>query len=76
MKKYHHNKGACPLDYNTLLYLDIWDFGEGSHVEAILEGTYVYPNNNSPAVKTLLRHLQRPATEPSTLMSLAAYRES
>ena len=80
MKKYHHTKGACPLLNDPQLYLDIEAFGEGPHVEDILDNTDVCPDNIYPAVKTLLIHQQRPKTvsdkELPTLMSLAAYRES
>ena len=62
------------------MYLDIGAFVEVPHVEAILDGTYVCPNNTNQALNTFLRHLQRPNTvsnkEPSTLMSLATYIES
>ena len=80
MKEYHHNEGAFSLLDDPRLYLDIRAFDEGSQVEAILNGTYVYPDNTNPPVKTFLRHLQRPTTvsdkEPPTLMSLSAYKQS
>ena len=62
------------------LYLDIGDLGEIPQEEAIIDRIYVYPNNNDPAVKKFLRHLQHPTTvsdkEPQTLMSIASYIES
>ena len=80
VKKYHQIKGACLLFDETRLYLDIRDFGEGPQVEAIMDGTYICPENTGPEVKKLLRNLQRSTTvsdkEPLTLMSLDAYRES
>ena len=77
--KYHQTKGACLLLDDPWLYLDIRDFSEVPQIKAIIDGTYVCLNNTDPAVKTFLRHLQRPTTfsdkEPHTLMSLVAYRE-
>ena len=80
LKKYHQTKGACPLLDESWIFRNIGAFGEGPQVEAILDGTYVCPDNYYQAMKTFLKHLQRPNTvsnkEPPTLMSLAAYRES
>ena len=80
LEKYHQDNGTWPLLDEPWLYLDSRAFGEGPHVEAILDGTYVCPDNTDPAVKTFLIHLQQPTTvsdkEPPTMLSLAAYRES
>ena len=79
MKKYHQTKGAFLLLDDPWLYLDIGDFVEVPHVEAIIDGTYVCQDNTDTEVKMFLRHLQIPKTvsdkDPPTLMSLAAYRE-
>ena len=62
MKKHHHTEGACLLLDEPWLYLDIRDLSEGSHVEAIIDGTNVCQDNTNPAVKTCLRQLQLPTT--------------
>ena len=45
LKNYHQNKGGHPLLDGHRLYRDIGAFGEGIQVEAILDGTYVFPDN-------------------------------
>ena len=79
MKKYHQTKVACPLLHDIRLYLDIGDFGEGPHVEYIIDGKYVCPENTYPKVNTFIMHIQRQTTvsgkKPRTLMSLAIYRK-
>ena len=57
-KKYHQTKGACLLLDDPRLYRDIGDFGEGKQVEAIMDGTYVCPDNTDQAVKAFLGNLQ------------------
>ena len=51
LKKYDQTKGACPLFDDPQLYLYIGDFGEGPHVEAILDVTSFCPDNTYPEVK-------------------------
>ena len=51
VKKYHQIEGAFPLLDDTMLYLDIGDFGEGPQVEAIIYGMYVYPDDKDPEVR-------------------------
>ena len=51
VKTYHRTKVACPLLYEPQLYLDIWAIDEGPQVEAIIDGTYVCPDDPYPAVK-------------------------
>ena len=79
LKKYHQTVGDFLWLDDSRLYSYIRDFGEFPQVEAILDSTYVCPDNTDPEVKTLLRHLQGPTTVsdkgPPTLMILAAYRE-
>ena len=62
------------------MYWDIIDLVEVPHTEAILGVTYACPDDIDPAVKTLLRRLQRLQTvsgeEPPIPINLAAYRES
>ena len=62
------------------MYRNIGAFGEGPQVEAILGGTYVFPNKTDQSVKKFLVHLQRPNSVsnkyPATLISLATYIES
>ena len=37
LEEYHHTEGSCPLLDDPWLYLDIGDFGEGPHVEDIID---------------------------------------
>ena len=43
-EKYHETERVCPLLDDSQLYLDIGVFGEGTQVEAILDGKYVCQN--------------------------------
>ena len=45
MKKYHHTKGAWPLLDDPCLYSDIGALGEVPQVEAVLDSTYVCPDD-------------------------------
>ena len=60
LKKYHQTKGACALIDDPWWYVDIAFFGEGAHVEAITDGTYILPEKTNQVVNTLLIRLQRP----------------
>ena len=51
LKKYHHTKVYLPLLDDLWLYQYIGDFGEVPNVEAILDGTYVCPDNTDQEVK-------------------------
>ena len=45
MKKYYQTEGACPLLDDPHLYSDIGDLGEVPKSEAIIDGTYVCPDD-------------------------------
>ena len=51
VKKYHQIEGSCMLLDDHQLYLVIGDFDEVPQVEAILDGTYVWPDDTYPEVK-------------------------
>ena len=77
VKKYHQTSVAFLLLDDPQLYSDISAFDEVPQVEAIIDGTYVCPDDTYPSVKTFLRQLKRPPTvsgkEPAILTSFTKY---
>ena len=65
-RKYHQIENFCPLLFGELLR-DIGLLGDGPHVDNILNGLYIIPDEADDGTRLYLQSLVRPATfRPST----------